>query len=121
MSSRFQDVERTERIKEYIRLKLHTYIVTALTGINVLILFPLGFLTWITSLAGTYTFSWFHEMSWFWFIVLWNLPLFTWNYSTITIPIKKGFKEIIDWWYFDFFGYLIIFPQNDFSIKSSGS
>lgn len=39
----------------------------------------------------------FDTWHWGWMILVFNLPLLNWFYSTITQPIKKGFKTIISW------------------------
>ncbi|WP_338657259.1 TraM recognition domain-containing protein (plasmid) [Sporosarcina psychrophila] len=97
MEPRFRKAELTERTYEFIRLKGHTILVTILTAFNLLVLLPLGFFTWFSSLLGSYAFSWLYEIPWPAFITLWVLPYFTWTYSTITYPIKKGYKVILDW------------------------
>jgi hypothetical protein len=98
-SSYLKGVERRERIKEWYRLKFRTHFTTLLIGWNVLFLLPLSLISWFT--------VWYplplpilvdmYEISWTNFFVLWNIPLFTWWYSTITFPIKKGYKTLIDW------------------------
>lgn len=97
LEQRFRRAERTERTLEFIRLKGHTWLVTGLIGINVLFLLPLSLFTWFSALVGGYAFTWLFDISWAAFIALWLLPYFTWNYSTITYPIKKGFDVKIDW------------------------
>lgn len=39
----------------------------------------------------------YDSIHWFWLLVSLNIPLAAWLYSTITSPIKKGYKLIIDW------------------------
>lgn len=97
MENRFAKAERISRIEEFIRLKAHTYLSTTFVAINILVLLPIGFLSWFTSLMGLNGLRWINEMNWFLFILLWTFPLLNWYYSTVTIPIKKGHKYVIDW------------------------
>ncbi|MEK4487988.1 TraM recognition domain-containing protein [Psychrobacillus sp. FSL H8-0484] len=97
MENRFRYAERRAEIFQFIRLKGHTYLATALICFNVLILFPFGLFTWFTSLTNQFTVTWLHELNWPVFLILWFLPYFTWVYTTITYPIKKGYKVILDW------------------------
>ncbi|USK62312.1 type IV secretory system conjugative DNA transfer family protein [Peribacillus asahii] len=88
-----------DHIEEWFRMKFHTYIVTGLTLFNVLLLGTSGITAW---LAYSFEFPFFNilpldSMSWWAFLFLMNVPLLTWFYSTITYPIKKGYKVIVDW------------------------
>lgn len=97
LKNAFEKVERLTRMEEMIRLKGHTYLTSAFITFNVLLLLPVAFLYWFTSLMGINLFQWIDNMNWLLFICFWIFPLFTWYYSTITIPIKDGFKVLVDW------------------------
>ena len=98
LSKKFQRLDRRQRIGQFVRLKLNTYMVTALTMFNVLLLAPLAFFTWLLPVIGSeFEIAFLHEISWPVFMALWYLPFLTWNYSTITFPIKKGHKVLLDW------------------------
>lgn len=97
MENRFARAERITQMEEFIRLKGHTYLSTTFVGINLLVLLPAGFISWFTSLIGLNGLAWINNMNWWLFIILWLFPLFNWYYSTVTIPIKKGHKYLIDW------------------------
>ncbi|WP_066298089.1 type IV secretory system conjugative DNA transfer family protein [Bacillus sp. FJAT-29937] len=89
-------LKNSDKIEEYIRLKFHTYFVTALTSLNVIIgLGGLG--TWLKLGFGIPLFAIFEKVSWTTFQIFLLIPLITWFYSTITKPIKKGFKIVLDW------------------------
>lgn len=96
MEQRFKGADRQDRIFEFIRLKGHTIMAALLTTFNVFFIVPIGFLTWFTSFTGTFSTSWIHEINSSTFYFLWYLPLFTWFYTTVTYPIKNGFKTVID-------------------------
>lgn len=98
LSKKFKRIDRRQRVGQFVRLKLNTYVVTALILFNVLILAPLAFFTWLLPVIGAeYELTLLHGLSWPVFIALWYLPFLTWNYSTITFPIKKGHKVLLDW------------------------
>ncbi|MED3554090.1 type IV secretory system conjugative DNA transfer family protein [Cytobacillus praedii] len=89
-------LKNSDKIEEYIRLKFHTYFVTGLTCLNIVIgLGGLG--TWLKLGLGFPLFAIFDNVSWTTFQIFLALPLLTWLYSTITKPIKKGYKVVIDW------------------------
>ncbi|MDN4106206.1 type IV secretory system conjugative DNA transfer family protein [Paenibacillus polymyxa] len=113
-------VDNRERIMEIYRIYFHTIFVSILMVVNVvtaysatiiyfaqwnhkegsiesfLTLFfpyPPHFMTGILSIPFVELDT--HLVSWF--LVFLNLPLLTWLYSTITQPIKRGYKTYIDW------------------------
>ena len=101
MHSRLSDfwLRKGDGIEEWFRLKFHTYFTTILIAFNVLLLGTSGLSVW---LALSFDFPFLnilplHTMSWWFFLFLLNVPLLTWFYSTITFPIKKGHKVLIDW------------------------
>lgn len=86
-----------DRIEEWTRLKFHTYFVTVLISLNTL-LGVSALLTWLKLGFGIpIPFTFLGDISWTSFNILLNLPIITWFYSTITYPIKKGYKVVIDW------------------------
>ncbi|MEX3625048.1 type IV secretory system conjugative DNA transfer family protein [Viridibacillus arvi] len=97
MNKRLQRADRISVIDNWIRLKGHTILATLLMAFNVLVLLPLALFTWISTITGTFAFRWLIDIGWGPFLFLWILPLLTWHYTTVTIPIKKGHKYIIDW------------------------
>lgn len=89
-------LKNSDKIEEYVRLKLHTYLVTAFTIMNIGIGIG-GVGTWLKLGFGIPIFAVFEDVSWTTLQIFLFLPLLTWFYSTITKPIKKGYKIIIDW------------------------
>ncbi|WP_066224380.1 type IV secretory system conjugative DNA transfer family protein [Metabacillus fastidiosus] len=86
-----------DQIEEWIRMKFHTFFVSALTFMN-LVIGVSALLTWLKIGFG-FPFSLIplEEVSWVSFHILLNMPLITWFYSTITQPVKKGYKVVVDW------------------------
>lgn len=92
-----QRAEKISVISNWFRLKFHSIFATILIALNIVFLVPLSFFTWFSTIMGSFAFRWLIDISWPAFISLWLLPLITWHYSTVTIPIKKGHKYVIDW------------------------
>ncbi len=88
-----------DSIEEWIRLKFHTYFTTILTFFNFSFIGLSALSVWL-GLSFKIPF-WsifpFLTMPWTMFLILLNLPLLTWFYTTITFPIKRGHKILIDW------------------------
>lgn len=58
----------------------------------------IGFLTWLKLCFGiSFFIPHFINVNWPSFLLIVYLPLLTWFYSTITQPIKDGFKIKVDW------------------------
>lgn len=112
-------VDNRERVAEFYRLYFHTIAVTLLMIMNLFLAYSSfiiyfaqwkhvegvkGFLTVFTdhpSILLTVFMELFyypldrHPLIWL-FVVL-NLPIFTWLYSTNSLPIKKGYKILLTW------------------------
>ncbi|TKJ83846.1 conjugation protein, TraG/TraD family [Paenibacillus sp. CFBP13512] len=113
-------VNHRELVTEWYRIYFHTILVTLLLIMNLwlgfssfLIFFAqwfgidsgvIGFLTLFYKnppigyqflLNGFYTPLHHHKI--FWIVFALNLPILTWIYSTISQPIKKGFKTYLTW------------------------
>jgi len=115
-------VDNRERLAEWYRLYFHTITVTFLMVINLwlgyssfLLYFaqwfnvesgPIGFLSIffedinpkgpLANLVGLFYIPLHHNMT-LWILLVLNLPLFNWLYSTATQPIMKGYSTIISW------------------------
>ncbi|KZS44983.1 hypothetical protein AWU65_03105 [Paenibacillus glucanolyticus] len=113
-------VDNRERVMEFYRKYFHTIFVTLLmilnlmTGYSAIIIYlsqwkhnsgsvetfltlffesPPDFLIQLMSIPFIDLES---HMIW-WCLFFLNLPIFTWFYSTVTQPIKKGYTTLIDW------------------------
>lgn len=113
-------VDNRERLAEFYRVYFHTIFVTLMMFVNLvfgysgLIIYltrwkhlngsPEAVLSyfftqapeWLLSTMNLFYFP-FDTWHWGWMILILNLPLFNWFHSTITQPIKKGYKTIISW------------------------
>ncbi|MCP1161421.1 type IV secretory system conjugative DNA transfer family protein [Bacillus infantis] len=85
-----------DQVEQWFRMKFHTYAVLGLTWIN-LVLGLLGFFTWLSLSFSIPFIPHLNNFNWPMYIGLTFLPLFTWFYSTITQPIKKGYTIVLDW------------------------
>ena len=95
--NRFAKAEKKSRREEFVRLRLNVYIVTCLIIFNTVILLPVSFTTWLMNLLGYHNYAVFNHTAWWLFILLWICPYLTWQYSTITSPIRKGHDIKLDW------------------------
>lgn len=89
-----------ETIEEWVRMKLHTYIVTSLIVFNTLYLLPSAVISLLGMMMGfkvPFPIVRFDEINWIAYYIFLNIPLLTWFYSTITQPLKKGYKILVDW------------------------
>ncbi|MED4779466.1 type IV secretory system conjugative DNA transfer family protein [Brevibacillus choshinensis] len=113
-------VDNRERILQWYRLYFHTAFVTLLTFYNILLgysgmilylsqwahkkagpaaalsLFTEYPATWLTTIMDIF----FIELdTWSipWLLVILNLPIITWLYSTVTLSIVKGYKVLWSW------------------------
>lgn len=113
-------VDNRERILEWYRLYFHTTLVTILTMFNVFLGYS-GLILYLSQWAHekggpASSLSLFIEKppSWLitimdlfyieldtwtlpWLLVVFNLPILTWLYSTVTLSIVKGYKVIWSW------------------------
>lgn len=115
-------VDNRERLAEWYRIYFHTITVTVLLIVNLwlgyssfLLFFaqwfnvesgPVGFISTfldnpdpdgpLANLIGFFYVPLHHNMA-LWILLVLNLPLFTWLYSTTTQPIKKGYATLISW------------------------
>lgn len=101
MQSRLKDfwLRKGDGVEEWFRLKFHTFFTTFLIAFNVLILGSSAISVWL-ALSFDYPLMNIiplQRMSWWGVLILVNVPLLTWFYSTMTFPIKKGHKVLIDW------------------------
>ncbi|MGE8081349.1 type IV secretory system conjugative DNA transfer family protein [Peribacillus loiseleuriae] len=92
-------LKQGDNIEEWVRLRFHTYFVTFLSFFNFGFIGLSALSVWLGLSLEIPYFSIFPflSMSWITFLILLNLPLLTWFYTTITFPIKKGHKTLIDW------------------------
>lgn len=113
-------VDNRERLAEWYRIYFHTIVVTLLLFINlwlgfssILIFFsqwfgvdsgPVGFMMLFTQEPSgvlldilEFLFVPLHHHLYWWIIVILNLPILTWLYSTTTQPIVKGRTTLISW------------------------
>lgn len=112
-------VDNRERVAEFYRLYFHTITVTILMMVNlffaysaVIIYFAQwthvdgvnGFLAVFTdhpSALLTVILELFYypldKHPLIWLFVVMNLPIFTWLYSTNSLPIKRGYKTLLTW------------------------
>lgn len=97
LNPRFAKADKRERFNEFIRVKFNVYAVTVLIVINVFILAPIGFSTWLANTFAFFDYAPLNYLPWSLTLLLWILPYLTWQYSTITIPVMKGFDVKIDW------------------------
>lgn len=113
-------VDNRERLAEWYRIYFHTITVTILLFVNLclgfssfLIFFaqwhnvdsgPVGFMSaffpspngLLVNLLELFYIPLHHNM-YTWVIVVLNLPIITWLYSTATQPIMKGYDTLISW------------------------
>ncbi|MFE4524461.1 type IV secretory system conjugative DNA transfer family protein [Cytobacillus firmus] len=86
-----------ESVEHWLRMIFHTRAVQVLTLLN-MALGIIGFLTWLKLCFGiSFFIPHFINVNWPSFLLIVYLPLLTWFYSTITQPIKDGFKIKVDW------------------------
>ncbi|MBN8202556.1 type IV secretory system conjugative DNA transfer family protein (plasmid) [Cytobacillus firmus] len=86
-----------ESVEHWIRMIFHTRAVQVLTLLN-MSLGIIGFLTWFKLCFGiSFFIPHFVNVNWPSYLLIVYLPLLTWFYSTITQPIKDGFKIKVDW------------------------
>ncbi|MFC5449128.1 type IV secretory system conjugative DNA transfer family protein [Paenibacillus aestuarii] len=113
-------VDTRERLSEWYRAYFHTVLVTIMIVVNSLF----GYSAFIIYLSRwkhaqgsaevvltfifdrpphsftklmNFFFIPFDTWHWAWMIFVFNLPLINWFYSTVTQPIKNGYKTIISW------------------------
>ncbi|RRJ55020.1 conjugation protein, TraG/TraD family [Paenibacillus oralis] len=115
-------VDNRERLEEWYRIYFHTISVTLLLIVNLWLGFssfllffaqwyhvdsgPVGFLSLflknpnphgpLTNLFNLFYVPLDHHMA-VWILLVLNLPLFNWLYSTTTQPIMRGYSTIISW------------------------
>lgn len=90
-------VKDYERVEHWIRMIFHTRAVQVLTSLN-MALGVIGFLTWFKLCFGiSFFIPHFINVDWPTYLLIVYLPLLTWFYSTITQPIKDGYKIKVDW------------------------
>ncbi|KIV58933.1 hypothetical protein AM501_23975 [Aneurinibacillus migulanus] len=113
-------IDHRERISEWYRMKFHTIAVTILMFLNLLLAYS-GLIIYLSHLkhamgepeiALYFLFNTpppvlvfimdmffipLDKMGYGWMLLALNLALFNWLYSTITQPIKRGYKTIINW------------------------
>lgn len=113
-------IDNRERITEWYRTKFHTIAVTVLMFLNLVLAYS-GVIIYLSHLKHAMgspevalyflfdappptlvfimdvLFIPLDEMGYGWMLLALNLSLFTWLYSTVTQPIKRGYKAIINW------------------------
>lgn len=94
---RFKKAIKKTKREEFVRMTLNYRIVTVLSYFNFAVLLPLAFFTWLMDLLGIFELALLNKLPWWLFILIWLMPYFTWHYSTITIPQKKGPVILKDW------------------------
>ncbi|MGE7988763.1 type IV secretory system conjugative DNA transfer family protein [Lysinibacillus fusiformis] len=97
LKSRFKKAIKKTKREEFVRMTLNYRIVTVLSWLNFTVLLPIAFFTWVMSLLGMFELALLNKLPWWLFILIWVSPYFTWHYSTITIPQKKGPVILKDW------------------------
>jgi len=91
-----KEIKKTKR-EEFVRMTLNFQIVSILSWFNIAVLLPIALFTWLMNIFGLFELALLNHLSWWLFIPLWISPYFTWHYSTITIPRKKGPVILKDW------------------------
>lgn len=94
---RFEKAIKKTKREEFIRMTLNFRIVSVLSWFNFTLLLPVALLTWLMNLLGMFDLAVLNYLPWWLFILVWMLPYFTWQYSTITIPQKDGKVILKDW------------------------
>lgn len=94
---RFEKAIKKTKREEFVRMTLNFQIVSVLSWFNIAVLLPIALFTWLMNIFGLFELALLNHLSWWLFIPLWALPYFTWHYSTITIPKKKGPVILKDW------------------------
>ncbi|PJO44912.1 type IV secretory system conjugative DNA transfer family protein [Lysinibacillus xylanilyticus] len=94
---RFKKAVKKTKREEFVRMTLNYQIVSVLSWFNIAVLLPIALFSWIMTLFGQFELAVLNFLPWWLFIPLWALPYFTWHYSTITIPQKKGPVILKDW------------------------
>ncbi|WEA41715.1 type IV secretory system conjugative DNA transfer family protein [Lysinibacillus fusiformis] len=97
LKTRFKKAIKKTKREEFVRMTLNYRIVTVLSWLNFTVLLPIAFFSWVMSLLGMFELALLNKLPWWLFILIWVSPYFTWHYSTITIPQKKGPVILKDW------------------------
>ncbi|SDM14987.1 TraM recognition site of TraD and TraG [Paenibacillus sp. OK060] len=113
-------VDHRERMDEWYRIYFHTIVVTMMIVINLWLGFSsflIFFAQWFNVDSGTMgflnvffeepprllvllvdlTYVPLHHYQTMWILIVLNLPIVTWLYSTVTQPIMRGYKTVISW------------------------
>lgn len=94
---RFEKAIKKTKREEFVRMTLNYQIVSVLSWFNVAVLLPIAIFSWVMNLLGVFELALLNKLPWWLFILIWLLPYFTWHYSTISIPQKKGPVILKDW------------------------
>lgn len=97
LKTRFKKAIKKTKREEFVRMTFNYRLVTVLSWLNFTVLLPIAFFSWVMSLLGMFELALLNKLPWWLFILIWVSPYFTWHYSTITIPQKKGPVILKDW------------------------